>query len=109
LLFAFREAQAGQRYLPPPLTHRIIESYASNVSPAIRKADRYDLLTDREREVLELLARGMTYAEIADNLIISPRAAETHRANLMRKLELKTQTNITIYALRRGPIDPQQS
>jgi DNA-binding NarL/FixJ family response regulator len=109
MLFAFREALAGRRYLPPPLTDRIIEGYASNVSPAIRKADRYDLLTNREREVLELLARGMTYAEIAGKLIISPRTAETHRANLMRKLDLKTQTDITIYAIQRGLIDPQQS
>jgi len=58
--------------------------------------------------VLELLARGMTYAEIADKLTISPRTAETHRTNLMRKLNLRTQPDITLYAIQRGLIDPER-
>jgi two-component system, NarL family, response regulator NreC len=78
-LVALREALAGRRYLSPPLTDHSIDVYASHLDTAPAKADRYDLLTAREREVLELLARGMTYAEIADKLTISPRTAETHR------------------------------
>ena len=66
------------------------------------------MLTAREREVLEWLARGLTYAEIADKLTISPRTAETHRTNLMRKLDLKTSADITLYAVQRGLIDPEQ-
>ena len=58
--------------------------------------------------MLELVARGASYAEIADKLTISPRTAETHRTNLMRKLDLKTSADITLYAVQRGLIDPEQ-
>ena len=61
------------------------------------------LLTAREREVLELLAHGASYAEIAEKLTISPRTAETHRTNIMRKLDLKTSADITLYAVRARP------
>ena len=108
ILFALREALAGRRYLSAPLTDRIIEDYSSQAPITPRKADRYELLTAREREVLEWLARGLTYAEIADKLTISPRTAETHRTNLMRKLDLKTSADITLYAVQRGLIDPEQ-
>ncbi len=108
ILFALREALAGRRYLSAPLTDRIIEDYSSQEPITPRKADRYELLTAREREVLEWLARGLTYAEIADKLTISPRTAETHRTNLMRKLDLKTSADITLYAVLRGLIDPDQ-
>jgi len=108
ILSALREALAGRRYLSAPLTDRIIEDYSSQAPITPRKADRYELLTAREREVLEWLARGLTYAEIADKLTISPRTAETHRTNLMRKLDLKTSADITLYAVQRGLIDPEQ-
>ncbi|HEY7022528.1 MAG TPA: response regulator transcription factor [Ktedonobacterales bacterium] len=109
ILTALREALAGRRYLSAPLTERIIEEYFSQAPIAPRKADRYELLTAREREVLEWLARGLTYAEIADKLTISPRTAETHRTNLMRKLDLRTSADITLYAVQRGLIDPEQN
>ena len=109
ILSALREALAGRRYLSAPLTERIIEDYSSHAPASPRKADRYELLTAREREVLEWLARGLTYAEIADKLTISPRTAETHRTNLMRKLDLKTSADITLYAVQRGLIDPDQT
>jgi DNA-binding NarL/FixJ family response regulator len=108
ILSALREALAGRRYLSAPLTERIIEEYFSHVPAAPRQADRYELLTAREREVLESLARGLTYAEIAEKLTISPRTAETHRTNLMRKLDLKTSSDITLYAIQRGLIGPEQ-
>jgi DNA-binding NarL/FixJ family response regulator len=108
LIFALREALAGRRYLSPPLSDRAVEVYLAQIGTAARPVDRYDLLTAREREVLELLARGESYAEIADKLIISPRTAETHRTNLMRKLDLKTAADITLYAVQRGLIAPDQ-
>jgi DNA-binding NarL/FixJ family response regulator len=108
ILTALREALSGRRYLSAPLTERVIEEYFSQAPIPPRKADRYDLLTAREREVLEWLARGLTYAEIGDKLTISPRTAETHRTNLMRKLDLRTQADITLYAVQRGLIDPDQ-
>jgi DNA-binding CsgD family transcriptional regulator len=64
----------------------------------------YETLTAREREVLYLAARGLTNREIAMALFISPRTVETHRANLMRKLNLRTQADLIRYALRRGII-----
>ena len=56
--------------------------------------------------MLELLARGASYAEIAEKLTISPRTAETHRTNIMRKLDSKRPPTITLYAVQRGLIDP---
>jgi len=109
LIFALREAMAGRRYLSPPLSDRAVEVYLAQIGTAERPTDRYELLTAREREVLELVARGASYAEIADKLTISPRTAETHRTNLMRKLDLRTQADITLYAVQRGLIDPEQS
>src|SRR5690348_1348134 len=108
LIYALREAMAGRRYLSPPLSDRAVEVYLAQIGTAERPTDRYELLTAREREVLELVARGASYAEIADKLTISPRTAETHRTNLMRKLDLKTTADITLYAVQRGLIDPEQ-
>jgi len=64
--------------------------------------DAYDSLTMREREVLHLAAEGLTSAQIADRLSISPRTAETHRANSLRKLNIRGQTELVRYAIGRG-------
>ena len=64
--------------------------------------DPYDALTTREREVLHLAAQGNTNAEIATRLFISRRTAEIHRTNMMRKLGLRTQTQLVRYAMERG-------
>lgn len=100
LVRAVREAVAGRRYLSPPLSERAIEVYMQKAESAA--LDPYETLTAREREVLHLAAEGHTNAEIADRLFISRRTVETHRANLMRKLGLRTQTDLISYALRRG-------
>jgi len=100
LVRAVREAVAGRRYLSPPLSERAIEVYMQKAESAT--LDPYETLTAREREVLHLAAEGHTNAEIADRLFISRRTVETHRANLMRKLGLRTQTDLLSYALRRG-------
>jgi DNA-binding CsgD family transcriptional regulator len=68
----------------------------------------YETLTAREHEVLYLAARGLTNREIAVALFMSPRTVETHRANLMRKLNLRTQADLIRYALRRSII-PMES
>lgn len=100
LVRAIREAVAGRRYLSPPLSERAIEIYIQKAESAA--LDPYETLTAREREVLHLVAEGHTNAEIAARLFVSPRTIETHRANLMRKLGLHTQTDLIRYALRRG-------
>jgi two-component system response regulator NreC len=104
---AVREANAGRRYLSPPLTENPIDDHLSRAPGAL--SDPYESLTAREREVLHLAARGLTNPEIASTLFISPRTVETHRANPMRKLNLRTQADLIRFALQRGllPIDPK--
>jgi DNA-binding NarL/FixJ family response regulator len=86
--------------LSPPLSERAVEAYMMKSQES--SFDAYDGLTDREREVLQLAAEGLSNPDIAARLSISPRTVETHRANLMRKLTLKTQTDLIRYALKRG-------
>lgn len=100
LVRAVREAVAGRRYLSSPLSERAIEAYMQKAESAA--LDPYETLTAREREVLHLVAEGHANAETADRLFISRRTVETHRANLMRKLGLRTQTDLIRYALQRG-------
>lgn len=105
LIQAVREVIAGQRYLSPPLSERALELYMRKVESV--PEDPYELLTTREREVLQLVAEGRTSAEIANRLFISPRTAEGHRANLMRKLGLQNNADLIRFALKRGilPLD----
>jgi DNA-binding NarL/FixJ family response regulator len=105
LVHAVREVLAGRRYLSPPLSERAIESYMEKAQTT--ELDPYETLTTREREVLHLAAQGYSATEMATRLFLSPRTVETHRANLMRKLDLHTQTDMIRYALRRGiiPLD----
>lgn len=105
LIQAVREVIAGRRYLSPPLSERALELYSRKVESV--PEDQYELLTTREREVLQQVAEGRTSAEIANRLFISPRTAEGHRANLMRKLHLQTNADLIRFALKRGilPMD----
>jgi DNA-binding NarL/FixJ family response regulator len=100
LVHAVREAVAGRRYLSPPLSARAIDSYVQKTEAAT--LDPYETLTTREREVLQLAAQGLTNAEVATRLSISPRTAETHRANVMHKMGLNTQIDLIRFALKRG-------
>lgn len=97
---AVREVTAGRHYLSRPLSERAIETYAQKAHAA--PLDMYETLTSREREILQLAAESYSSTEIAARLGISPRTAETHRANLMRKLSLQSQTDLIRYAIRRG-------
>lgn len=102
LVAAVHAAMEGRRYLSAPLTERAVDAYAERSEAATRPLDRYELLSAREREVLQLAAQGLSNAEIGERLIISPRTAETHRANLLRKLGIRTQTEIVRFAASRG-------
>lgn len=99
LVQAVREVAAGRRYLSPPLSDLVIEAYIRRAETAT--LDLYETLTAREREVLHLAAEGQTNAVIANRLGISPRTVETHRTHLMRKLGLRSQTDLIRYALQR--------
>jgi DNA-binding NarL/FixJ family response regulator len=102
LVHAVREVAAGRRYLSPPLSDRAIEAYQEKAKAAT--LDKYEMLTTREREVLQLAAEGHTSTDIAARLGISSRTAEAHRSNLMHKLGIHTQADLIRYALRRGII-----
>jgi DNA-binding NarL/FixJ family response regulator len=102
LVEAVRAVSAGQRFLSAPLADRALDAYARGAAESGRPPDRYDLLTHREREVFQLAAQGLTNADIGDRLNISPRTAETHRANLLRKLGLQSQTELVRFAVNRG-------
>jgi two-component system, NarL family, response regulator NreC len=99
---AVREVAAGGRYVNPELGARLVAADAE----AERLKDE-DPLSDREREVLRLLALGHTNQEIAKELYISVRTAETHRAHIMQKLRLQTRADLVAYALERGFLEPQ--
>jgi two-component system response regulator NreC len=100
LVTALRQVAAGERYVHPALGARLAAAEAE----AAARADA-DPLSDREREVLRLLALGHTNQEIATMLFISVRTAETHRAHIMQKLRLTTRAELVRYALAQGLLE----
>jgi two-component system, NarL family, response regulator NreC len=94
---AVREVASGGRYVHPALGARLIAADAE-----ARAAAEADPLSDREREVLRLLALGHTNQEIAKQLYISVRTAETHRAHIMQKLHLSTRAELVRHAMAQG-------
>jgi len=98
---ALKEVLAGRRYLSAPLSEWAINALTTRVADT---TDQLGSLSPREREVLQLAAEGYGNPEIAEKLFISPRTAETHRANLMRKLALQSQTDLVRFCIRRGII-----
>ena len=97
---AVRAVAAGQRYLHPALGARLLAAESEE-----RRRAAEDPLSEREREVLRLLALGHTNQEIAKLLYISVRTAETHRAHIMRKLDLSSRAELVRYALAEGLLD----
>jgi DNA-binding NarL/FixJ family response regulator len=102
LVQAVREVAGGGRYVHPTLGARLAQA---EVEAARRAAN--DPLSDREREVLRLLALGHTNQEIAKTLFISVRTAETHRAHIMQKLGLSTRAELVRYALANGLLEEE--
>lgn len=104
LIEAVRQVLVGRCYLGTSVSDVVVDAYLEKEKHG--PADPYDLLSNREREVLHLAAHGYTNAEIADRLCISRRTVETHRAKAMRKLNLNNQTDLLRYALQRGILAP---
>jgi two-component system response regulator NreC len=100
LVDAVREVAAGGRYVHPELGARLVSAEADERA----KADA-DPLSDREREVLRLLALGHTNQEIAKMLYLSVRTVETHRAHIMQKLTLQTRAELVRHAIDQGLLD----
>jgi len=100
LVTAIREVAGGGRYVHPELGARLVAA-----ETAERRRAEEDPLSDREREVLRLLALGHTNQEIAKELYISVRTAETHRAHIMQKLRLSSRAELVRYALAEGLLE----
>ena len=92
---------AGGYFVTTELSNALVRSLVDGSPPAV---DPYEALSDREREVFYSMAEGRSNALIGDRLFISERTVETHRARILKKLGLRTQTDIVLYALRRGVI-----
>ena len=95
---AVRNAAKGIHYLSQSLSERALRFYIEGSKTTEKTA--YDTLTEREREVLQLLVQGYNNSQVADKLVISRRTAETHRANLMRKLGAANQTELMRLAIQ---------
>lgn len=100
---AIHEVNAGKRHLAPMGVEAILTSMSNNGS-AKGVDDVYETLTVREREILQLAADGHDRKAIAGRLFISQRTVETHRAHIMQKLQLHSQTDLVRFAIRKGII-----
>jgi two-component system response regulator NreC len=108
LLGAIRAAAQGQPFLYPTMEARLLTDFVHRARRAGERADAAFLsLTDREREVLTLVAQGYTNQEIAERLLVSVKTVETHRAHIMSKLGLQTRAELVRYALREGYLTPE--
>jgi len=103
VLTAVRAVAAGHAYFSPAITKLLVDDYVGELR---RRGveDSYDLLSLREKEILQLLASGKTNREIADMLHISVTTAESHRSNILQKLHLHSLADLILYAVRKGLI-----
>lgn len=102
LVDAILSVHAGDAYLYPAATSRLVGEYLDNAKQG--NTDTLNLLTDREKEVLTLIARGFSNKEIGEMLFISVKTVETHRSNLMGKLGMRTRPELVTLALKKGLI-----
>ena len=108
LLAAVRVVARGDALLDPAVTKSVIARFAALPSPSDELAARFDELTPREREVLELLARGRSNAEIAQELIVAEGTVKTHVARVLMKLGLRDRVQAVILAYEAGLVLPGQ-
>lgn len=104
VLDAIRHVAAGGAFLRPSIATQLVQDYMARVDQG-EESDSYGRLTEREREILRLVAEGNTNAQIAQLLVISVRTVESHRAHIMEKLGLANRAELVKYALRKGLLD----
>lgn len=105
LLRAVRVVAEGESLLAPSVTRRLIEEFASR-SPARHRPPSLDVLTDREREVMGLVAAGLNNEEIAEELVVSPATARTHVSRAMVKLHARDRAQLVVFAYESGLVTP---
>ena len=103
LIQAVTAAAAGKSFFSPAIARVMLDDYVRQLSDK-GVTDRYETLSEREREIFQLIAEGKANKEIAALLSISPSTVETHRARIMDKLDLHSAAEIVLYAVRRGVI-----
>lgn len=104
LVYAIRAVYQGEAFLYPSITKRLVEDYLRRVELGQERTS-LDVLTDREREILQLIAEGHTNKEIADLLSLSIRTVQNHRAHLMQKLGIHDRGDLIKYAIQKGIIE----
>jgi two-component system response regulator NreC len=106
LLMAVRTVQGGEIYLYPSLTKKLLSDFVRRAEAGEDNAS-FDNLSEREREVLRLIAQGKTSPEIARILVLSPHTVQTHRDHIMEKLNLHRKADLIKYAIQKGLIETE--
>ena len=101
LVMAIHNVMAGKPYLSPGISDKVIDGYLEGKESSL-SVSSWERLSQREREVLKLIAEGYKNKEIAEDLCISLKTVEKHRANLMKKLDLHNAAVLTVYAVEKG-------
>ena len=109
LLQAVRIVAGGEALLAPSVTRRLIEEFATRPDPHRTPPAALEVLTEREREVLALVARGLSNGEIATELFISPATAKTHVSRVMMKLGARDRAQLVVTAYETGLVSPRSS
>ncbi|MEX0766373.1 MAG: response regulator transcription factor [bacterium] len=104
LVQAVRAAAKGEAFLYPSVARKVVEDYLKRVE-AGEERERYDGLTEREKEILTHIAEGLSNQQIAQKLYISIKTVQTHRAHILEKLGLHDRTELVRYAIRKGLIE----
>ena len=104
LISAIHAVNRGESFLSPSISKRVIEGYIRFGQSEQEEDEAFEKLTDREREVLQLIAEGRVNREIAELLHISIKTVETHRSHIMEKLNIRNIAELTQYAIRKGLI-----
>jgi two-component system, NarL family, response regulator NreC len=97
---AIQQVSTGNTYLSPKITDVVVKGYLNKSTDSSNKGGT--LLTSREREILQLIAEGLTAKEIAAHVFLSIKTIETHRRNIMQKLNMRSTADLTKYAIREG-------
>jgi DNA-binding NarL/FixJ family response regulator len=105
---AVRVVAAGDAMLSPPVTRRLLGTFARLGGPRGPTRDQVDRLTERETEVLVLIARGRSNAEIASELVLAEQTVKTHVSRILTKLDLRDRTQAAIFAYETGLVRPDQ-
>jgi DNA-binding NarL/FixJ family response regulator len=105
LLTAVRVVAKGEALLAPSITQRLIAEFAERLSPT-QQAEELERLTDREAEVLRLMARGLSNSEVAERLYLSPTTVKSHVAGVLAKLGLRDRVQAVVFAYENGVVRP---